>query len=258
ATSVGGWLWSINDPREGLRYFEGMLEKPEIDDVPPEILAEALREYGAMADLAGENDRAAALYEQSLELFEQLGDEQRRAVLLHRLGNQAMRLGQLGRARDLIRTSHAIHERNDDQWGIAQTLGTLGAIARDEGDDDVAYELVAQSATIARAVGDAGFVASWTCGMLAELAALSLKAGRVDEAEARAREALGLAEELRDRPGRVFAIGVLACVAAERGELEPAGLLWGAIENEDAGAPLGGWRRHRQTCESRIRELAGP
>ena len=180
ATSVGGWLWSINDPREGLRYFERMLEKPEIDDVPPEILAEALREYGAMADLAGENDRAAALYEQSLELFEQLGDEQRRAVLLHRLGNQAMRLGQLGRARDLIRTSHAIHERNDDQWGIAQTLGTLGGIARDEGDDDVAYELVAQSATIARAVGDAGFVAWWTCGMLAELAALSLKAGRVD------------------------------------------------------------------------------
>jgi len=31
-----------------------------------------------------------------------------------------------------------------------------------------------------------------------------------------------------------------------------------AIEDEHAGAPLGGWRRHRQTCEGRIRELAGP
>ena len=256
ATTVGGWLWSIGDPREGLRYFERLLERQEADGVPAEILAEALREYGAMADLAGEADRATPLYEQSLALFEQLGNEQRQAVLLHRIGNQAMLQGHL--ARELIQTSHSIHERNDDQWGLAQTLGTLGAIVRDEGDDEVAYELVAQSATIAREVGHTGFVAWWTCGMLAELVALSLKARRIEETEAHARESLALVEELRYRAGRVFAIGVLACVAAERGELESAGLLWGAIEDEDAGAPLGGWRRHRQECEGRIRELAGP
>ena len=258
ATTVGGWLWSIGDPREGLRYFERLLERPEADGVPAEILAEALREYGAMADLAGEDDRATPLYEQSLALFEQLGNEQRQAVLLHRIGNQAMLQGHMARARELTQTSHSIHERNDDQWGLAQTLGTLGAIARDEGDDEMAYELVAQSATIAREVGDTGFVAWWTCGMLAELAALSLKARRIEETEAHARESLALAEELRYRAGRIFAIGVLACVAAERGELESAGLLWGAIEDEDAGAPLGGWRRHRQECEGRILELAGP
>jgi hypothetical protein len=39
---------------------------------------------------------------------------------------------------------------------------------------------------------------------------------------------------------------------------ELAGRLWGAIEGEQAGAPLGGWRRHRQECEARIREAAGP
>lgn len=32
----------------------------------------------------------------------------------------------------------------------------------------------------------------------------------------------------------------------------------GAIEDDDAVAPLGGWRHHRQECESRIREAAGP
>jgi len=50
-------------------------------------------------------------------------------------------------------------------------------------------------------------------------------------------------------------------VAAERGLRERAGLMWGAIEDDDAtalGAPLGGWRRHRQTCEGRVLELAGP
>ena len=47
-------------------------------------------------------------------------------------------------------------------------------------------------------------------------------------------------------------------MAAERGQLERAGRLWGAIEDEDAGAPLGGWRRHRDACEARIRQASGP
>ena len=92
--------------------------------------------------------------------------------------------------------------------------------------------------------------------MLAELAMLSLQAGRIDEAEARARQSLVLAEASRDRPGRVFDVGVLATVAAERGDLLRAGRLWGAIEGEDAGAPLGGWRRHRAACEKRVRAVA--
>jgi hypothetical protein len=31
-----------------------------------------------------------------------------------------------------------------------------------------------------------------------------------------------------------------------------AGLLWGAIENESAFAPLGGWQRHREVCEAML------
>jgi hypothetical protein len=63
---------------------------------------------------------------------------------------------------------------------------------------------------------------------------------------------------LRDRSGRVFGVGLLACVAAERGQLERAGRLWGAIEDERPFAPLGGWQRHRDERYARIRELATP
>jgi hypothetical protein len=98
----------------------------------------------------------------------------------------------------------------------------------------------------------------WESGALAELACLSLNAGLLEEGAAHARESLTTADQLRDRPGLIFGVGIVAGVAAERGQSERAGRLWGAIENEQAGAPLGGWRRHRQTCESRIRELAGP
>ena len=54
----------------------------------------------------------------------------------------------------------------------------------------------------------------------------------------------------------MFGVGLLARAAAEAGDLRRAGLLWGAIEDEDAGAPLGGWRRHRGACEQRLGELA--
>ena len=196
--------------------------------------------------------RRPACYEQSLEVFEQLGDDHGRAALLHRLAIQAMRRRELGEARRLVQESHELHGSLGNTWGHAQTTGTLGAIARDEGDAENAYELVARSAELAREVG----VPWWQAGMLAELAVLSLTAGRVDEAERHARESLAMFDPMRDRPGRVLNVGVLACVAAEGGRLQLAGWLWGAIEDEQAVAPLGGWRRHRATCEERIRRFA--
>jgi predicted ATPase len=250
ATSAG----VVQDPREAMGWFSRLLERPAAESVPPAIRAHALRAYGGFADIAGDDEAAAKLYEQSLALFEQLGDERGRAVLLHRLGIQAMRRNELQRARQLVEASYAIHERNDDRWGLTQTIGTLGALARDAGDEDRAYDLIAQSAALARAIA----VPWWHSGMLAELAQLALNAGRLDVGDALARESLALAEQLRDRGGRVFGVGLFARLAADRGQFERAGRLWAAIEAEDAGAPLGGWRRHRRRCEERIRAAASP
>jgi predicted ATPase/class 3 adenylate cyclase len=253
ATAID-FFWVTHDPREGMGWFQALLERAEAEKVAPRLRADALRSYGGSTDIAGDYEAAERLWQQSLALFEQLGDEHGRAVLLHRLAIIALRRGDLEHARELTEASHEIHQRTDDRWGHVQTLGTLGAIARDAGDQQSAFELIEQSAAMARDIG----VRWWESGMLAELAQLSLSAGRVDEAETHARESLALAEQMHDRSGRVFGVGLLACVAAERGQLERAGRLWGAIEDEDVVAPLGGWRRHRQACEARIRETAGP
>jgi len=251
-------FWTANDPREGIRWFAALLEHRGAEAVAPELRAHALRGYGSSFAISGDNDAAERLWEQSLALFEELGDEHGRAVLLHRLGDLAMWKGDLERARALVEESQAIHERNDNRleriFGVAQTVGTLGAIARDAGEQQHAAELIEQSAAMGREVG----VPWWESGMLAELACLSLQAGRVDDAESSARQSLALAEEIRDRAGRVFGVGLLATVAAQRRQLERAGSLWGAIEHEDAVAPLGGWRRHRHECVALIRESAGP
>jgi predicted ATPase/DNA-binding SARP family transcriptional activator len=251
-------FWTANDPREGIRWFAALLEHPGAKAIAPDLRAHALRGYGSSFSLAGDGDSAERLWEQSLLLLEELGDEHGRAVLLHRLGISAMWKGDLERARALVEESQAIHERGDNPWerifGVAQTVGTLGAIARDAGEQQHAAELIEQSAAMGREVG----VPWWESGMLAELACLSLQAGRVDDSETSARQSLALAEQIRDRAGRVFGVGLLATVAAQRRQLERAGALWGAIEHEDAVAPLGGWRRHRQACEVLIRKAAGP
>jgi predicted ATPase len=255
-------FWVTNDPAEGMRWFAGLLERPEAEAVQAEIRADALRAYGGSTDIAGHDEAAERLYQQSLALYEQLGDEHGCAVLLHRLGIQAMRRMELERAREIVEASHAIHKRTGDRWGLTQTIGTLGAIARDAGDDTHAHELISQSAALARDVGvprrESGMLAWWESGMLAELACLALNSGRIEEAELRARDSLELAKQLEDRAGQVFGVGVLARVAVELGQLERAGQLWGAVEDEDAGAPLGGWRRHREAFEARICEAAGP
>jgi predicted ATPase/class 3 adenylate cyclase len=245
-------FWVVNDPEEGRRWFAELLARPAADTVPPELLAQAYRAYGSATDIAGDFELARELYEQSLALHEQLGDEHGRAVQLHRIALIEMRGGDLARARELVQTSHAIHEANANVWGLAQTIGTLGAIERDGGDADRAYELVARSAALAAEAG----VPWWHAGMLVELGALSLEADRVDDAAQKATQALELARRMHDYGGRVFGVGVLACVALARGDPERAGLLWGAIEDERVGAPLGGWIRHRAACEARI-ETAG-
>jgi ATP/maltotriose-dependent transcriptional regulator MalT len=224
------------------------------EDVDSAVQAEALRSYGSSADISGQSDLALDLYTRSLVIVDALGDAHGRAVLLHRLGIHAMHDGDFERAHALVQESQTLHERHGDAWGLAQTVGTLGAIARDEGDLDTAATLVNESARLAKQVR----VPWWESGMLLELAALSLEADRVDDAAEQARAGLGLARQLHDYGGRVFGVGVLAAVASVRGAPERAGLLWGAIEDDQVRAPLGGWPRHRATCETRLAESQGP
>ena len=128
-------LWVTDDPAEGVRWFERLLGRPEAAGVPADVRAHALRAFGSSAHISGDPERAARMWEESLALFDELGDEHGRAVLLHRLGISAMYEGRLDLARELVQESDEIHGRTGDVWGRAQTIGTLGAITRDEGDE---------------------------------------------------------------------------------------------------------------------------
>jgi predicted ATPase len=250
-------FWVSNDASEGVRWFRALFEHDGAGTVSPAVRAHALRALGGSTHIAGDPAAAGRFWEESLALFDELDDDHGRAVLLHRLSIVAMLGGDHERARELVLGSYDLHARNDDwwrrTWGHAQTTGTRGAIARDSGDEDLARELLRESAELADAAG----VAWWHAGMFAELGALSLRVRCIDAADGYARDSLVIAERLHDRPGQVFGVGLLACVAAARGELRRAGRLWGAIENRTAHAPLGGWERHRDECAARMRDVVG-
>jgi hypothetical protein len=135
-----------------------------------------------------------------------------------------------------------------------QTTAVLGAIARDTGELERAAALIEDSAATAREAG----VPWWEAGMLAELSCLELQAGRLEHAEELARDSLRIAARIGDRPGRIFGVGLLAAALAARGASGRAARLWSAVAEEDAVAPLGGWRRHRETCASRIGSATAP
>ena len=100
-------FWTAHDPREGIRWFAALLEDRRAEGVALELRARALRGYGSGFALSGDHEAAERLWEQSLALFEQLGDEHGRAALLLRLGNLAMSTERASWSRRVRRSTSA-------------------------------------------------------------------------------------------------------------------------------------------------------
>jgi hypothetical protein len=56
----------------------------------------------------------------------------------------------------------------------------------------------------------------------------------------------------------VLTAAKLAVIAAERGDAERAGRLWGGIESEHASRPVRQWENHREELEVLVLRVDGP
>src|SRR5204863_9149875 len=101
------------------------------------------------------------------------------------------------------------------------------------------------------AAAEVGF-AWWQMHQLYHGCEWSLELGRIDEAEAYARDALRLAAAIHDRQLTVYLLALLAATAAAQKEAERAGILWGALEREEARGPVGQWEAERDDYRSRV------
>jgi predicted ATPase/class 3 adenylate cyclase len=245
-------FWVTRNPFEGRRRFEALLGRA--GDVSPALRARALRCYGGSTLMSGDDEEGTRLYEQSLELYESVGDELGTAIMRQRLGACATHVGDLAKARVLLEDGLARFRRLGSRVGEAQALAAIGFVDYQEGNVARGREEYQRAAELAR---EAGF-AWWEMNTFDTLADLALEQGRPDEAEEHALAALELSRRIGDRQFSVFELAQLARTAAARGDAERAGWLWGAIEAEEARGAIGRWEHQRDEVAKAVLAACGP
>jgi len=244
-------FWVTTDPFEGARRFEPLLA--EGGQLPDRLRARALRCFAGSLWLSGEYERSHRLNEESLALFTSIGDEVGRAVLLHRLGISTMELGDHDKARELFDESLQLSRRHGFRRGELDLTGALAYLLEREGDLAGASDLFSQAAEMSAEVG----FTWWQVGMLQGLVECLIRLGRLDEAEPVAREEVRLAREIGDRQSCIYGLVHFAWLSALRADEWLAGLLWGAVEAEEARAPVGQWETERETYAERVTAGSG-
>jgi predicted ATPase/class 3 adenylate cyclase len=245
-------FWVVQAPHEGRRWLEGLLER--MDDVPTRLHAQAKLVHGGLLFIVGEFERGTRIYEQSLAEFRALGDERGVGAVLNRLIYAAVVDGEYAKARTLARDSLDIHRRLGNLSGEAAALGALADAEWRAGEQELAVELARESVDLARR----GRFDWWCVGMLTLLCEWSYERAEHAEADHVGLDALELAHRIGDRQHRAYLLALLSRFAAESGEPERAGVLWGALELQEERGPIGQWENERAKYAEPVLAHAGP
>ena len=225
-------FWVAHAISEGRRRAEELLAGS--NSIAPRLRAEALRCHGGIVLLLGELERGEASYTQALTLFRELNDAPAVAGLLTRFAVHAANRGDAAEARELIDETREIMATHSLPRLEAQNLSTLGTLADHDGDLESALELYRRSVAAATSCG----FRLWQMWTLGEVSDVSLRLGRIEEAERAASEALQMAVAIED--GRITRLSLvtLARAALAADELARGGHLWGWVVAEERNEAL--------------------
>ena len=190
-------------------------------------IAASLNNLGNVAYNQGDYAAGRAMYEESLTIARQLGDQQRIAQALNNLGNMTSDQGDYAGARAFHEESLAIVRQLGDQQRIAHSLNNLGTVASEQGDYSVARVLYEESLTIARRLGDQVGIAS----SLGNLGTVASEQGDYARARTLHGESLSILRQLGAQVGIVSSLEGIARLAHRQHQLPKAGQLWGAASS---------------------------
>jgi predicted ATPase len=246
-------FWVTVNPFEGAERLAGLLERGA--DAPLPVRARAWRCLGGSRYMSHDVQGSIAANEQALALYRAESDEHGEATTLFRLGTSIID-SDPERARAHLQESLELSRRLGKQMTVVEASGNLARMEFDHGDRALGRRLVEKNIEEAREIG----FMWWVAGQQVALGFDSLASDDLDDAEQRATDSLRLNRGMADRGGSVTCIGLLAAVAARRGDPDRAGLLWGAVEAEEGNGPLGhGWETYwRPLAEPALSEAAGP
>ena len=173
-------------------------------------IAASLNALGVSARDRGDYRSAQKHLERSLSCWRALSDGLSVARCLHNLANVVRVRGDYPSAQVALREAATIFEQLGDRSGAAWSVNQQGDIAREQGDVVVARELYQRAFTAFRQVGD-----RWgSARSLADLGAIYCEQREYEAAHSAYREALEIFADLGHRRGIARALEGCACLAA--------------------------------------------
>jgi predicted ATPase len=199
-------------------------------------LAGSLNNKGLLCMYEGQYDAARRLYEQALEINRRLGNEPWEASNLVNLGIIAADHGDFEEARDHYERGLSIARQRDDFLLQAVILDNLATVYRNDENMARARELHEESLEIYRRLGHRKGIAT----TLTNLGTLTHGQGDLDAALLLLKESLRIKQEIGDRRGMIYALESLASLITDLGHPDRGARLFGAAGElrESIGLPL--------------------
>jgi predicted ATPase/DNA-binding XRE family transcriptional regulator len=207
---------------EGRRWLERALAIAP--DSPSAPRGHALIGLGVMLFFQGHYEQAAATWEESLALFQTLGDTRGVAYSYGNLGLVADAREDYPRAIASYEQALALFRELEDPTYIGFMLHNVGLIAYFQGEYARATALFEESLALARADGDETSIAM----ILGNLGLVAFGEGDVERALALQRAALANWTQVNNKPWLARAVEHFALIAAASGQARRAALLFGA------------------------------
>ncbi|MEP6976449.1 MAG: adenylate/guanylate cyclase domain-containing protein [Thermoleophilia bacterium] len=239
--------WITDSPFEARRRLTELIER---GSVSPLLHARALRAIGGAANLVGDLEATEGLYKAALSEFRALGDEAGVAHMLSRLANLENWNGRPEACLELLVQTEEVLSKAHDPRTEAVVPGTRASAERLLGNLDAAFELYLESASRAREIG----FTWWEGVMTGNAAETALLLGRADAAPL-TRDSLRILHSIGDRQNTINLLADFAKLEAVGGDLERAGVLWGAVEAEERRAPVGAWEQLKHTIADALPPL---
>ncbi len=221
-------LWEFWDYHthwgEGRKWLETAIAGSR--DTKSTARVKALWGGGTLVWRQGDFGRAMALYEESLALARDLGDQRGIAMALMGRGLVHKRHGDFDAATALFEESLEVSRNLEDKWPTAFTLANMGAVAREKGDYAKAVPLCEESLAIFRTL-DANRWIAYALRLTGHAVRLQ---GDVERTTGLYRESLALFGESGDKWIATECIEGLALIASAQGHFERAARLFGVAE----------------------------
>jgi predicted ATPase/DNA-binding SARP family transcriptional activator len=219
------WYWVLKGQlSEGRRVFDGVVERTA--GAPSEVRARALVHAAIFPFRQGDNELTAALLQESLDLYRELGDEEGIARATAELGGVAIAEEDLDRAAALYEECVPLLRRLGNPSRLAVALGNLGTIAHMRGEHSTAVDYYGEAIDAARSASDEDGVAV----NLHNLGRSEIARGRPDEGLEALRESLAIGRRLGYREVIAYCLGGFAEVAMGDEDAVRAATLLGASE----------------------------